>query len=237
MDPIAVLISSYKEGALIQGAIRSARACQPNFLAVFDGPTRDEEIPGDDTEPGTAFHLYVDQWTDGEWPSEHEKRTAMVVAAREYLYTPSFWILTLDADEILVWGEFLRDWLQALRPEQGELVVPIKRTEAAWDPESGFVSDISPSRLLHSSLVDRYLVSCWQIETPSGQVFEASHYRAPRQPMYGEPHIHHRHYLRRYERARVREHKVEEAEYTAGLREIGEVIPSPEDIERSIFPE
>lgn len=233
-EPIAVLISAYDEGSLINGAIRSSRDCSPAEIIVFEGPTHSELNPIRGENP-----IGCTTYRESVWESEHEKRTAMLKRARD-LIRDDFWILTLDADEILVWGQHLRDWLGQLRPGYpgGENVVPIRRTEAGWNPDGGgFYTDVAPSRLIHSSMVDEYLVSCWRIRTPDDLIFEAGHYRAERMPCYGEPHIHHRHYLRRPDRQPLRESKGEEYEYTQAIRELGEVIPSPEDIIEVFRPE
>lgn len=238
MDPIIAFISSYKEGTLIQGTIRSLLNASVDHIIIFDGPTDlDRIVEGAETDIGPYRTAYKYKGkpigVKGQWEGEAVKRTEMLDFARHrFPADPYFWILTIDADEILVWGEYLRDWLMQLRPEIGEVVVPLRRTEAAWDMNfGGFITDVAPSRLIHSSLVKKYLVSCWRMETfgkPS--VFEASHYRAERMPNYGEPHIHHRHYLRRPNRAGVREHEGEEREYTEALRAIADVIPNPENI-------
>lgn len=227
MNNVVCLISSYREGKLIRGTVYSALIAAYDVI-VFDGKTKPgAEIRGEETNLGYHEHSARVKVVREDWPNEHTKRTAMLNMAREIHPLKDFWILTLDADEILVWGEYLMDWLNVLQPgypEPGENVVPIKRTEAAWT-DTGFLSDVAPSRLIHSSMVKEYLVSCWRILTPDDKVFEAGHYRAPRQPMYGEPHIHHRPYLRRIERAAYREHKSEEWEHTRAMRELMEHLP------------
>lgn len=216
------LISSYKEGRLIQGTIHSLVAAGVFDIVIFDGPTKPGAVVnGDKTDIGRWNHRAGIVYEESTWPNEHTKRTAMLQRAREVYPLPEFWILTIDADEILVWGEYLTDWLNVLRPEKGEVVVPLKRTEAQWT-ETGFLSDVAPSRLIHSSIVKEYLVSCWKILTPKDEVFFAGHYRAPKMPMYGEPHIHHRSYLRRIERAVMRESRTEEYDYVTALKNIAE---------------
>lgn len=203
-DPVIALISSYKEGSLIQGTIRSIFDVPSIEVLVYDGTTRGKEIPGEETDLG-VWKNYV-TFHKGSWYSEHQKRNAMLKRAR-LMYPDPFWIMTIDADEILVWGEYLIDWLNVLKPgypDSQENAVPIKRTEASWTP-TGFLSDIAPSRLIHSSMVKEYLISCLKIKTPDDNVFFATHRQAERMPMYGEPHIHHRSYLRRNQRADVRE--------------------------------
>lgn len=215
-DPIVVLISSYKEGRLIQGAIRSALTCDPEMVLIFDGMTEQGEIPGDETDIGQSWNSnQVIFRSHRDFPSESKKRTAMLHMAQDFL-EGDFWILTLDADEALVFGEFLPDWIGVLEPgypESGENVVPIKRTEAAWTPERGIHADIAPSRLIHSSIVKRWKVSTLVVQTPDNREVILSHVPAERMPLHGEPHILHRSFLRRNERAAIRAHKGEEAEW------------------------
>ena len=224
-DPIVCLIASYKEGALIQGAIRSALKATPHVI-VFEGPTEGIEIEGaDDTNlgPYTKYLKYK-----GNFESETVKRNAMLDYARMKNPVKPFWILTLDADEIIVWPEFLIDWLGLLRPgypQSSENIAALKRTEAAYRPDmvkeidglevvtqssSGLWTDLAPSRCVHSSLVKRYDVGCWRIETPDGNFGTLDHIDAEHPPLFGEPHIHHRAYMRRPERRVLRLHEGEE---------------------------
>lgn len=254
-DPIVALISSYKEGTLIQGTIRSVLACNPALILVNDSPTKDvkvtwNEVNAEDTDTGfrwltkpttepdfAPLYLHATQFDleqPSSFPSESVKRSYMLAKARRRI-EGDFWILTIDADEILIWGEYLQDWLNILQPgypDSIENIVPLKRTEAAWRETGGFATDIAPSRLVHSSLVERYLVSCWQVQTPDGKTVALSHSPAERMPMYGEPHIHHRSYLRRHERAAIRAHEGEERQHSQHLSDLSNLLPSASEIER-----
>src|SRR5215469_15265455 len=114
--PIICLISSYKEGALIQGAIRSAFGfCKTIY--VCEGLTEPTEVEGEETNlgdysPDRAVGGLGDiRYHSGRWKLESDKRTGMIRAAKRDFGSEDFWILTLDADEVLVWGENLRDYL------------------------------------------------------------------------------------------------------------------------------
>ena len=220
--PIATLISSYKEGSLIQGAIRSVQ-CLDNPIFVGDGRHSKDELLGDDTDITELLgskNLFI---VSGEkWDSETEKRNWHLNWVRNWFderRIKSFWILTLDADEILVWGEYLQDWLNALNPYADgnytqECIVPLKRTEAEWNKKAGrFVTDTAPSRCIHSSVIDRYLVGTLRFATPDNKEVSLHHYPSKNPVMYGEPHIHHRHYLRRFGREMVRASNQEEKEW------------------------
>jgi hypothetical protein len=228
--PIVCLIASYKEGPLIQGAIRSALKATPHVL-VFDGPTEGVQIEdAEDTDCGSyqKYLKYV-----GEFDTETSKRNLMLQYARQITVKHKpFWILTLDADEILVWPEYLQDWLNMLQPgypQSGENIAALKRTEATHRPDitrpltvdgetfdivtksgNGMWTDIVPSRCIHSSIIKRYDVGCWRIETPDGVFGGLDNAQSPLPPMYGEPHIHHRAYMRRPERRVLRLHMGEE---------------------------
>lgn len=224
---IVTLISSYKEGSLIQGAIRSASVLGGTII-VREGCTEKLGVRGDKTELG-SWEVLVD-FNTGRWNSEAVKRTEMIDYART-LIEGEFWILTLDADEILIWGEYLIDWLNVLQPGKGssENVPALKLTENFWVPplpivitdrpqhketygerQVGFWTDRAPSHLFHSSMFKRYTVGAWQFETTDGQTGYLERTPSPNMPAYGEPHIHHRPYLRRYERASMRSNQGEE---------------------------
>lgn len=207
-DPIIALISTYKEGKLPQGAIRSVISIAQDIV-VFEGPTEGYEVEGDKTDLG-RFRRFLRSNTS--WPDEHTKRTAMLNDTRKLIMRGKpFWALVIDGDEILIWGEYLQDWLNVLEPgypHSEENLVPIKRTEAAWkayaDGAVGPYADIAPSRLYHSSFVAEYRVGAWGITTTDGKEGYLDHRESERPPVYGEPHIHHRPYLRRHERASLR---------------------------------
>lgn len=211
MTQLAILITSYKEGTLIQGTIRSTINL-PGTVFVAEGGFWNQDVEGEPTDVGFGNRNNLIVW-NGTWESETAKRNEMLNRARER-YEKDFWILTIDADEILVWGEYLVDWLRQLSPgypESQENIVPMKRTEDKWNKKKGFFhTDIAPSRLIHSSVIERYEVGTLRFRTPDNKEGSLHHYSSPKPPIYGEPHIHHRHYLRRGERAVYRAAEQEE---------------------------
>lgn len=215
-DPVVCLISSFREGELIQGAIRSASQCSDRIM-VWEGATNAKASPtaGEKTRLG-PMGVHVNDLHYGTWGDEAQKRNAMVQSAREHMRKP-FWMLTLDADEILVWSEYLGDWLNALRPgypRSDQNVVPIKITVPGYDDETkhGPATYIQPSRLVHSSLVGQYTNGLVLAVTPDGAKLDFSAYRSEIPPIVGEPHIHHRYYLRRPDRAAIRGYQLEKDE-------------------------
>lgn len=259
IDPIIALIPTYKEGTLVQGAIRSVAGICSEVI-VFEGST-DPDVPieGDKTDFG---EYEPDFFIDGMWNSEAEKRNEMLAFTR-LLYS-NFWILNIDADELLVWGEQLPDLLSVLRPgiDSQENIPSFKRTEGVFVPlppfpplrnskeswkqyrldmlahvrdwahrQPGQFTDYAPSRLYHSSLIEEYLVSSWRIRDRNGNEIALTHGVCENPPVYGEPHLHHRPYLRRGERTGYRasfqgdeakymeEHGIEKAHFTVTSNE------------------
>jgi hypothetical protein len=224
--PIVCMISSYKEGTLVQSTIKSAMGVAL-VTFVSEGLTEPEGIEG----PATDLGIYRDhpladiRYHVGVWESETAKRNSMLQEARRYFNgSDDFWILTLDADEILVWGEYLHDYVSVLNPgrKSAENIPSFKLCQPVWIPvdewkedkyqgrQPGWWTDTATSHLFHASLIKRYLVGAWQIETHDGLVAFLDAKPAPNLPMYGEPHIQHRPFLRRGDRATLRSSDGEE---------------------------
>ena len=242
MDPIVAFIPTYKEGTLVQGAIRSVTNVA-EYIIVYDGSTDAADIQGEQTQLGEWI---PDIYLESSWETESAKRNEMLNCARR-LIGDNFWILNIDADEILVWGENLPDYLSALNPgvDSEENIPSFKRTEGVFVPlppfpplhygkenwsrwrkditthvekwayrQPGIFTDHAPSRLYHSTLIDEFVVSSWQIKTPNGITIALTHGVSEYPPIYGEPHLHHRPYLRRGERTGYRaSFQGEEAKY------------------------
>lgn len=208
-------------------------------IIVFEGLTETEHVPGPETDLGSYRRYMV---YNSQWASESQKRTQMLEHARRKLKC-EFWMLLIDGDEILLWGEYLRDWLNVLEPgiDSPENIVPLKVTEAntRWmevdvngtviEVPNGALTFVSSSHLYHSCIIDHYHVGAWQIVTPyDGRIAALDNRDSERPPAYGEPHIHHRPYLRRGKRKSFRAHDHEEQrwldDYNATRTETGGVI-------------
>lgn len=227
-DPVVALISTYKEGWLLDGTLRSINECC-EFAVVFEGATEPSPPTGLKTKYNPARLGFPVYETSGRWHSETDKRNKMLAFARIRMKKQPFWILTIDADEILIWGEYLTDWLAQIDIESVEaetgtpiFAIPLKRTEPSYDEQKGWYADYVPSRLLHSSCIDHYTVGCWQFRTTDGLDGVLQNGRSPIPPQIGEPHIHHRHYLRRGDRKSFRASDHEEARW---LLEHGMEVP------------
>lgn len=105
------LLSAYKEGRLVQGAIRSLERVGLNAFYLYEGPAGEplgEDVP--ESEFG-EHELIVHR---GRWRTDGRKRNAMLQQAKKEFAGRPFWCVVVDADELLVNGEYLRDRLQAL---------------------------------------------------------------------------------------------------------------------------
>jgi hypothetical protein len=110
---IVALISTYLEGRQAQHAVRSALAACDRVIVVEGqaGPA----LPDAGKVPPTDLGGYSRRvnYHAGRWRSDAEKRTAMLEHIR-HLQAP-VWVLWLDGDEMLVNGEYLRDWVEHIQ--------------------------------------------------------------------------------------------------------------------------
>lgn len=211
-SPILVLISSYKEGTLIQGAIRSALQIRNAYVLIAEGPTEGVTVEGDETSFGWEAVEWPNYecegvrvfYTRGTWPNERGKRNTLMAMARGY---GDCWFFPLDADEIIVWGEHIPDFLSQLRPgypNSGENLVKLKLTEMSELNEHGNFSTRMAPRIIHSTMIAEYMVAGYMAKTPDNLFLYLGHEETEYPPALGEPHIHHRPYLRRPERKVLR---------------------------------
>lgn len=171
------MISAYKEGRLVQGAIRSLEAVGLDHLYIFEGPAG-EPLPDD--VPESDYGEYGDpskgSWVGtsesglhrvhrGRWRTDGRKRNEMLQRAKDDQRTGGptpqpFWCVVLDADEILVNAEYLRDRLEWVEAEDAFRKADINDVEnppmARWplrlvDPD-GSISTIT-GRVFRGNLV------------------------------------------------------------------------------------
>lgn len=241
---IVGLVTCYREGRLIRGCISSlARAC--DTVLVLEGPApAGRELAGDASElqfRGRPDNVVV---RTGAWDDDAAKRTELVVWAqalhsrrRAQPSRDPLWLVWLDGDELLLWPEYLPDYLEFLRaaPDSEENATggfPLRHVE----PDGSVY--LSWGRVLNGRTVRRYLVSGYQVELDSGVIVAlpltplctaggiplAPEDGVPatddardlwlassRPPLAGEPHVLHRHPLRRRGRAAQRMHDDEAA--------------------------
>lgn len=112
------LVSSYHEGRLLQGCLRSLEAAEPDRILVYEGPA------GDPLPPEALAAAPVSAWGDtrchtGRWRTDARKRNEMVQEAKRIVWADGnedgeVWGVWLDGDEVLHGGEWLRDILQSV---------------------------------------------------------------------------------------------------------------------------
>ena len=206
---IIALISSYKEDDLINSCINSAVAL--NKIMVFEGPIGAAENKSQFANPHytmTPQHVHYESYK-GWWKSDADKRTDMLKEAQAH--NPDAWALWLDGDEILLYGEYLRDHVSRADKETGAGGATLRIVE--YD---GSVAQCY-GKLIQVGNIKRYVMSSYEIELNSGftialpnvpicsaggiPIGEIKERDDPmlainRPPVIGEPHLLHRHGLR-----------------------------------------
>lgn len=238
------LVSSFREGSLLESAIHSLAAL--DAIVVFEGPVeQNANATGEPSAiPNRVGGLQVST-VHGEWPADAAKRTAMIewCQSRKWLENEEVWGLWLDGDEVLLWGEYLHDW-----------VTRASQAGSADDPVAGWPISIVEmdgsvawcmGKLVRVDLIDRYLISssfiqmkggatrtvgnvqCWTpldgptqfVERPLPPTaddptpVERLPHWRARPPLQGEPHLLHRWQLRPPSRGVERQHRAEERNY------------------------
>lgn len=219
------LVSSYREGALVQGAIRTGLAACDQVVC-FDGPAgapsdRGEESDfspwlsrkGQPKEPRLIIRT-------GAWESDAAKRTAMVEWVRGR-YNAPVWGLWIDGDEVLLWGEYLRDYI--VRVQQGDDV-------KGGQPTGSFVLKLADmdgqvwncyAKVIRLDLVEAIVESSYQVKFFGvDTVMVLPNEIGSLAPLQGEPHLLHRSMLRPPGRDKDRLHKREPAFYERALTEL-----------------
>lgn len=189
------LVSSYREGALVRECVRSALdAC--DSVLIFEGPVGEGHTHGEESDftevDGFAKGRAVIR--HGKWASDAAKRTAMLqwVRARiEPHHTPT-WGLWLDADEVILWGHFLKDILARVTDEDEEHFNWLMKLVEM----DGSVVDCS-GKCLRLDKLDHYVTSSYEIAFRSTPVTMAlPNVPSETAPYQGLPHLLHRSPLR-----------------------------------------
>lgn len=110
------MVSSYREGPLVKAAIESLRKVGLDRLYLWEGPAGP---PLDDAVPETEWPDWVADDPNtvlrfGRWRTDARKRNDLLQRAKADYPQGPVWAVVVDADEVLVGGEYLRDRLQAL---------------------------------------------------------------------------------------------------------------------------
>jgi len=227
---IVALVSSYREGPLLEAAIRSVAML--DHVLVAEGPV-DENRRAFGEESVIPKDLQRLSVIRGEWPADAAKRTAMVqwMQARRWMQDEEIWGLWLDGDEVLLWGEYLRDWINRVVEESDDPDNPVAGFPFTLVEFDGTVVWCM-GKLVRIDLVERYLISSSYVEFKGGYTktignvtawtpldgplhmvdlpdgSKVPHWRA-RPPLQGEPHLQHRPMLRSLRRQVERQHLAE----------------------------
>lgn len=118
--------SCYREGRLVRAAIDSLLAVEPDALYVYEGPAGDpleneKDLPASDfrwgdmprswgVEHGIADGRIVVR--RGRWRTDGRKRNDWLQQVKKDYPDGPVWAVVVDADEVLVNGEYLRDRLE-----------------------------------------------------------------------------------------------------------------------------
>lgn len=161
---LLALISSYREGTLIRGAINSAMGGTDEVI-VFEGPAG-PPLEADCPATDAGFLRELCTWREGTWRTDAEKRTAMIAETRKY--EPPVWAVMVDGDEILMHGQYLRDELQALMwQEEAEGGDPFLGWPMKLVEHDGSVA-VCRAKVLRLDLIDSYSVSSSVFKTAVG---------------------------------------------------------------------
>ena len=164
------LVSAFREGPLVGGALRSLARVGLDDLLISEGPAGEfaEEVL---EAPASEYpeELTVNH---GRWRSDARKRDAMVQEAKRrhaLREGEPLWGVWLDGDEILANGEWLRDRLQAVLWDDEARGGPPTLNLPLWTVEPDGAMAITGGRLVRLDLIRSYQVSVSVVETVHGE--------------------------------------------------------------------
>lgn len=170
---IVGLISSYRDGRLLVGAVRSlVPAC--NLIGVFEGPVGKAPATGEES-PWKEIHKIqcVRTFIDPAHVDEAAKRTSMLMWAQGHhraAYTNvkggphPLWIVWVDSDEVLLWSEYLPDMIERAQQETGTGGFPLRIVEL-----DGSVA-LGRNRVMRGDMIAKLLLGASQVELVNGMV-------------------------------------------------------------------
>lgn len=138
------MISAYKEGRLVRGAVDSLQRVGLDRLYIFEGPAGEplgDEVPDSDyssvrtNAPGVVLY-------ENRWRTDARKRDAMLQRAKQD-FPGETWAVVIDGDEVLHAAEYLRDRIEAVSNED------------AWKGASIVTPDNPPTARIPLRLVER----------------------------------------------------------------------------------
>lgn len=214
-------MSSYREGRLGLSAARSVLpAC--DALVLYEGAVGTPTGGGDPTPvreiKEAAAAAGVGCWyEEGSYETDALKRTALLECAQDISNPTPFWAFWIDGDEILLWGEYLRDYFDRAGHISGAGGFPIRIVEL-----DGSVAK-SHGRVFRGDLVAGFEEGSYQVKLKNGMLValpnepicvsggvpvaradgepvQVEDLADLRPPLHGEPHFLHRTWLRSPER-------------------------------------
>ncbi len=231
---IVALISTYEENEyMLKSCIESASMLDE--ILVFDGSTKamknDHGIPQVKLtgRTGNRFMSYK-----GHWKSDAEKRTEMLKEAQALWDDDNVWALWLDSDEILLYGEYLKDHCYRADQETATGGTTIRIVEYDGSVAQCF------GKLIKVDAIRRYVMSSYEIELKNGMTVALPNVpicsagglpigeiksrddeilALNRPPLIGEPHLLHRHGLRNPDREVPRLHEEEAKDFDQMVRD------------------
>ncbi len=225
---IVGLCSTYREGRL--AAFRSLLPACDQGVFVLEGPIGDAPPAGPETDWRSLQKTGRVVVRRGAWESDAEKRTEMLEFAKTVGRDGEpLWGVILDGDELLLHGDVLPEYFDALPADAGGFSVHLVELD-------GSCSYI-PNRLLRLDAIDSWAISSYAFTLTSGVTVSLPNVkilaagqpdtdewvdvngasRQRRRPLQGEPHILHRSVLRPPERQTVRRQHEAEADTFAQL--------------------
>jgi hypothetical protein len=188
---IVGMVPTYNEGKLARDAINSILTIC-NVVLVYEGPIVGAPSEGISTDFSAFRKNSKVIRKSGRWNSEVEKRNQMLLFTRRYS-TPT-WGIFLDADEVLLWPDYIESYIEACDAQapEGEVNVacPLLRVEL-----DGSVQTLK--RIIRLDMLERHMLSMSQWKFYGSDIavtFPAI--PSERSPNQGEPHIFHRAFLR-----------------------------------------
>ena len=150
------LITSYREGSLIQGAVRSLlTAC--DHVVVCDGPVGEPITSGEPSELGRFGKdtRLTQIKREGETDADKRNRILEWVRGQRHFVRP-VWGLWLDADEVLAWPEQVRAYVDNAPADV--VAIPIPKVELSG------TTMMAHGRLMRLDLTERYVMGSYQVQ-------------------------------------------------------------------------
>ncbi len=215
---------------MLNSAINSASMLDEIF--VFDGTTKAMKNLVDDRSVKLSTQHSRYTYYSGYWKSDADKRTEMLMEAKAW--NEDAWAIWIDGDEILLYGEYLKD--HCFRAEQETATGGTTIRIVEYD---GSVAQCY-GKLIRVSAIRKYVMSSYEIELANGMTVAMPNVpictaggipignitdkddpllALNRPPVIGEPHLLHRHGLRSPSREAPRLHDEEARDFDQLVKE------------------